>query len=283
MNSLRAYHPKYPDGCLTAWRSSKFELVGEDIVTLNDLADPAHPLYRSGPMREICHNNVAHIVALKPTLDSPKQTPTTQPKPKQPDTTDPSPASVEAGIASIAFTPRPPPDTVIDNPPIVVSNTHIHWNPALEWLKVGQAEQVLNSMAGLANYWRTTRTLFCGDLNSVPGSRVYKSVSGIGLDSVYRNFRIHSPAAPVDDSEHAVLRETEFRFGHRGPDCWNEPAFTVLTPMFAATLDYVFHGRGLEPVEALALPSINRLRVLPNARFPSDHLPLGARVELKGV
>jgi mRNA deadenylase 3'-5' endonuclease subunit Ccr4 len=66
-------------------------------------------------------------------------------------------------------------------------------------------------------------------------------------------------------------------------DSGQHPTYTNYTEGFQGTLDYIFHTPYLEVVELRPIPSedvVTAEIALPNTQFPSDHLPIQAKLRL---
>ena len=63
----------------------------------------------------------------------------------------------------------------------IVTNTHLLFNNNRGDIKLGQVYQLINSLNLLKNYYSQhyskVNLIFCGDLNSVPNSGVYKMIT----------------------------------------------------------------------------------------------------------
>ena len=88
--------------------------------------------------------------------------------------------------------------------------------------------------------------VFGGDFNSLPGSEVHALLTAPPLRSVYT------------------------------VATGSEPSFTNLTPPFTGTLDYLLVTPDVTVHAALETPGPGLGSGLPDAKHPSDHLPLAA-------
>ncbi|EOD12147.1 hypothetical protein EMIHUDRAFT_213941 [Emiliania huxleyi CCMP1516] len=155
----------------------------------------------------------------------------------------------------------------------VVATTHLFWNPQLEVLKLRQAELCLRRAAAFA---RGGPLVFCGDLNSMPGSDVLALCEG-GV-AVRHTF---TPMREGDDEESGACEpeaappavetfEPPLRLysAYEPP-----PAYTTLTDTLPRP--HPPHP----PLEADILAE----KSLPSSRFPSDHMPVLAVLSLGGA
>ncbi|KAF5777792.1 putative poly(A)-specific ribonuclease [Helianthus annuus] len=154
---------------------------------------------------------------------------------------------------------------------VIVTNTHIYWDPEWADVKLAQAKYLLSRVARFKKtvsekYECTPSVLIAGDFNSVPGDKVYQYlVSGGPM----------SEPSP-ECSEDVPMPLCSVYAYTRG-----EPKFTNYTPGFTGTLDYILFSpsEGIEPVSYLELPDAESPDLkggLPNYYHPSDHLPIGA-------
>ncbi|EPS62198.1 hypothetical protein M569_12594, partial [Genlisea aurea] len=144
---------------------------------------------------------------------------------------------------------------------IIISTTHLYWDPALVDVKIAQAKYLLSRVAGfrksVADRYRccSPSVIIAGDFNSVPGDQVYECM--------------------ISNSDQRPGLSSAYAF------TGGEPAFTNCTPGFTATIDYIFFSRtgSVTPVSCLELSERESADVaggLPNFFHPSDHLPIGA-------
>ncbi|KAI3695975.1 hypothetical protein L1987_78981 [Smallanthus sonchifolius] len=154
---------------------------------------------------------------------------------------------------------------------VIVANTHIYWDPEWADVKLAQAKYLLSRVAQFKKmvsdkFECTPSVLIAGDFNSVPGDKVYQYlVSGGPM----------SEPSP-ECSEDVPMPLCSVYAYTRG-----EPQFTNYTPGFTGTLDYILFSpsEGIEPVGYLELPDAESPDLkggLPNYYHPSDHLPIGA-------
>mmetsp|Transcript_49813 Transcript_49813/g.164929 ORF Transcript_49813/g.164929 Transcript_49813/m.164929 type:complete len:352 (-) Transcript_49813:93-1148(-) len=168
----------------------------------------------------------------------------------------------------------------------VVATTHLFWNPQLEVLKLRQAELCLRRAAAFA---RGGPLVFCGDLNSMPGSDVLALCEG-GV-AVRHTF---TPMREGDDEESGACEpeaappavET-FEPPLRLHSAYEPPpAYTTLTDTFRGCLDHILltrHWRCLATLDMIDEADILAEKSLPSSRFPSDHMPVLAVLSLGGA
>ncbi|XP_076922834.1 carbon catabolite repressor protein 4 homolog 4-like [Bidens hawaiensis] len=154
---------------------------------------------------------------------------------------------------------------------VIVTNTHIYWDPEWTDVKLAQAKYLLSRVARFKKmvsdkFECTPSVLIAGDFNSVPGDKVYQYLVSGGPMS--------EPSSECsDDIPMPLCSVYAYTRG--------EPQFTNYTPGFTGTLDYILFSpsEGIEPVSYLELPDAESPDLkggLPNYCYPSDHLPVGA-------
>ncbi|EFJ20730.1 hypothetical protein SELMODRAFT_108336, partial [Selaginella moellendorffii] len=168
---------------------------------------------------------------------------------------------------------------------VVIANTHLYWDPALQDVKLAQAKYLLAKLLQFEKeisqeFNSNPVVLVAGDFNSTPGDRVYNYITSgrrnSGPDVELSSFKVPDleslkvPAIPLD-SLYAAAQ--------------GEPAFTNCTPDFTGTLDYIFFSpsASMRPKTILEVPRPDAPDVkggLPNHFHPSDHLPIGADFSL---
>lgn len=167
---------------------------------------------------------------------------------------------------------------------VVAASAHLFWNPQFPDLKLLQAYVLAKEVLEFAS---TSDAIIIGaDLNSVPNSSgVYELLMGNG--SVATSHPDHpvtlrsklgtnlgSVVSPEVVPELSL--EVPFRSALRTLN-GREPRFTNYTATFKGCLDYILLGGEIKPISAVPLPDEGDLQVeiaLPNAQWPSDHLPL---------
>ncbi|XP_071729130.1 carbon catabolite repressor protein 4 homolog 4 [Rutidosis leptorrhynchoides] len=153
---------------------------------------------------------------------------------------------------------------------VIVANTHIYWDPEWADVKLAQVKYLLSRVAEFKKmvsekFECTPSVVVAGDFNSVPGDKVYEYIVSGGS------------AFPAPEcSEDLPMPLCSVYAYTRG-----EPKSTNCTPGFTGTLDYILFSpsEGIEPVAYLELPEAESPDIiggLPNYYHPSDHLPIGA-------
>ena len=156
----------------------------------------------------------------------------------------------------------------------IVVNTHLHWDPKEEDVKLFQMVQLLKYLEN--RYSRKEKLVICGDFNSLPDSRqiqlLLKEKTQITdfWKKKHRNLKFRSA--------YSKYRQKNQRSEH--------PSFTNYTGNFKGVLDYIFYSRKspLLLKRILKIPKSGELReniAIPNRKWPSDHLPLLAEFSVE--
>jgi CCR4-NOT transcription complex subunit 6 len=181
---------------------------------------------------------------------------------------------------------------------VVVVNTHLSWQEDLEFVKVCQVHYL---MLKLKAYTQNgdAEIIFCGDLNSLPGSDVHKYLRGEDVSSFKDFWELleyeYGDVHGTDDDESLAVWDwlsgcffpaCPFVFtsvyGDGSKECH---PFTNVTPTFEGCIDYIFirsfsrlqlKGRFELPASKEELKKKYHSEVLPSRSWPSDHLLLGA-------
>ncbi|XP_030478968.2 carbon catabolite repressor protein 4 homolog 4 [Cannabis sativa] len=163
------------------------------------------------------------------------------------------------------------------SPIVIVSSTHLYWDPAWADVKLAQAKYLVSRLAQfkalVSNKFNCSSSLFlAGDFNSIPGDKVYQYLNSCN--------KFSSSETVQEDLENIPIRLCSVYNITKG-----EPKFTNCTPDFTDTLDYIFFSPSdnIKPVSLLELPESDSSDVvggLPNSNHPSDHLPIGAEFEI---
>lgn len=167
-----------------------------------------------------------------------------------------------------------------------VVTTHLHWDPKFNDVKTFQVGVLLDHMESLLkeeNPKRDTKKsplLICGDFNSYPDSAVYELFStGSVKDHIEDSGRDFGYMSQKQFNHHLALNSCY--------SCIGELPFTNFTPSFTDVIDYIWYSTHALRVRGLLgkvdEDYVNKFVGFPNDKFPSDHIPLIARVEfMKG-
>ena len=174
-------------------------------------------------------------------------------------------------------------------------NTHIFWNPKTEWIKYGQLHTITKFIEN--NYHKQLPTLICGDFNSTPDSNVLKLIYRreplVGNDSE-DNFKNKKFIEQFwNESKDLKIRELRSAYDvykvssvdDNSSYADNHPDYTTYTHEFSGNIDYILYSsQNIELVQLLKIPThdteIKGLKV-PNHRYPSDHLKIGAKLKFR--
>lgn len=165
------------------------------------------------------------------------------------------------------------------------ATTHLYWDPRLADVKLAQAKHTLSQLAAFVSASplsssQPVRILLGGDFNSTPGSEVHEALLAAHTVDALSTGADDGQAAPpavADGSRPPPLAPLPRLRSAYGPA---EPALSTHTPTFTACIDYLLHSEGgLRVSRFLAPPDKGTLgKGLPDARHPSDHLPLAADI-----
>ena len=174
-------------------------------------------------------------------------------------------------------------------------NTHLFWNPKTEWIKYGQLHHILGFIEN--NFHKNLPTIIGGDINSTPDSNVlklmYKIPPEINIDSEdnFKNKKyIEQFWNEANKLKFRDLRSAYDVYKASSADevsayVKNHPDYTTYTHEFSGNIDYIFYSsENLELVQLMKIPThdteIKGLK-LPNHRYPSDHLKIGAKFKFR--
>ena len=160
--------------------------------------------------------------------------------------------------------------------------THLHWDPKFNDVKTFQVGVLLDHMEALLREEgpkrdpRKAPLLICGDFNSYPDSAVYELIStGSVKDHVEDSARDFGYMSQKQFSHHLALSSCY--------SCLGELPFTNFTPSFTDVIDYIWYSTQALRVRGLLgkvdEDYVSKFIGFPNDKFPSDHIPLVARVE----
>jgi len=176
---------------------------------------------------------------------------------------------------------------------LIIVNTHLFWNPDHEYVKYGQISKIIKYVED--NFSKDIPVIFAGDMNSTPNSNVvkyiYKKAPEVNMNikgdyaknkKYIDQFWKESKHSLELRSAYDVYKVSSNKDFEEYAD--NHADFTTYTHEFIGTLDYILYSsKLLEVVELLKVPThdteVKGLR-LPNNRYPSDHLKIGARFRL---
>jgi len=123
--------------------------------------------------------------------------------------------------------------------PICVANTHLFWNPAMEYIKLSQSEMYLNRAAAFAG---GNPLVVCGDLNSMPDSDCFNLYTKQHVTHTFTPVQQDDEATGQvcsQDTEQPVTKTYSHPLALR-PAYNPLPQFTTLTDDFRGTLDHIF-------------------------------------------
>eukprot|EP01124_Arcella_intermedia_P025390 TRINITY_DN4534_c0_g1_i1.p1 TRINITY_DN4534_c0_g1~~TRINITY_DN4534_c0_g1_i1.p1 ORF type:complete len:339 (-),score=70.52 TRINITY_DN4534_c0_g1_i1:42-1058(-) len=154
-----------------------------------------------------------------------------------------------------------------------VSNSHLFWNPSYYYVKLMQVYHLLNQILSKIEVEpEIYPIIILGDFNSYPGSEVFEYLSTGSLQKVPEVLDLHK----------------KFKFQHpfklqSAYSALDHPV-TNITPDFTKPIDFIWYSKNDFELHSL-LDSVDiskeEVKFLPNANFPSDHVPIMARFSFK--
>ena len=172
--------------------------------------------------------------------------------------------------------------------PVVVASTHIscsYDDPDIQIAQVGLLMVHLQEYARLPHSNKLCPVILCGDFNTLPNSTCYRllsegSVSEDDPDTLPRDPSVK----PLIRELCNPCRDLKLRSAYKSVT-GAEPTTTNLKgpPVgFTGCLDYIWH-HGIDAVSVLPIGSVAELSAegggVPNSKYPSDHVPIGARFQ----
>ncbi|KAF7721451.1 Methionine aminopeptidase 1 [Apophysomyces ossiformis] len=155
--------------------------------------------------------------------------------------------------------------------PIVVANSHIHWDPACADVKLIQVSLLTHEIASFMEQHGvkdTAPVILCGDFNSEPSSSVYELLSKGQIAKSHPDLLTFSYGAFTAEGLQQPLK-LESAYSRIG-----ELQFTNYTPQFKGVLDYIWHSTTHLGVSGLLGPIEEDFMVkivgLPDPHFPSE-------------
>lgn len=165
---------------------------------------------------------------------------------------------------------------------IVFVNTHLHWDPAFNDVKALQVGILLEELQGIVRGFgddpKTVQLVICGDFNSTRHSAVYQ-LFATGKVLKHLDLEGRDYGRFTDEGFHHNFKLKLAYDLIQG----NFP-FTNYTPTFTNEIDYMWYTLGLQVRGLLGKPDEEYLSHhigIPNAHFPSDHIPLVARFQVR--
>lgn len=169
---------------------------------------------------------------------------------------------------------------------VLVSNAHLHWDPAYCDVKVIQTALLTDEIEKFSKQWTEKYSLqsklpilMCGDYNSLPGSGPIEFLASGQLPSGHEDLQDfnYSPFTDNGLSHNLKLRSA---YSHT-----DDIEFTNFTPNFKGLIDYIWYDTTSLIITGL-LGGVDkrytsRIVGFPNPHFPSDHIPLVINTRLK--
>ncbi len=159
----------------------------------------------------------------------------------------------------------------------IIVNTHLHWDPKDEDVKLFQMVQLLKHLEN--RYKKHEKLIICGDFNSLPDSdQIQLILKEKPVELQIKGFWKKKIRNLKYKSAYSKYRQKNTRNYH--------PSFTNYTRNFKGNLDYIFYAKKspLQLKRLLKLPKSGEISeniALPNKYWPSDHLPLMAEFKVE--
>lgn len=158
----------------------------------------------------------------------------------------------------------------------IVVNVHLYWNPEFRDVKAIQTLILLEEVEKVrAKYAKNCVVMMVGDFNSSKNLDVYNFITNKTLD-----------AEVFGEYDYGVIGNGTYKHSLDLKDAYvdQDIAFTNFTPDFADVIDYVFYTDNLKLIEVISPVEksyMNKTIGLPNIHFPSDHILIGAKFQVK--
>ena len=163
-----------------------------------------------------------------------------------------------------------------ENTTLIVVNTHLYWHPDYNDVKAIQTVILLEEIDSIKEkYGKNCAVVLAGDFNSLKYSHVYNFIKNKQLDPTV-----------FSDFDYGVLNNGNYKSKISFSDAYDDQnlTFTNFTPHFCGVLDYIFYTSNLNLIGVISPIEeeyIDRTIGLPNIHFPSDHILIGAKFQLK--
>lgn len=187
------------------------------------------------------------------------------------------------------------------NSRVTICNTHLHWNPEYEYVKLCQAHYLCQRAEALlkGDAIRPAHFLFCGDLNSQPGGLVHKYLSIGEVDIEDSPSQMEKIEAGITGScqnqaeswlaqgslecplRYLLFKSAYAKQDENGSVVGEDIAFTNATADFRGVIDYIFYPSAFcTQTKNLSIPTVQNKKegnqAIPTREWPSDHLAIGA-------
>ncbi|EGR29422.1 hypothetical protein IMG5_155710, partial [Ichthyophthirius multifiliis] len=176
------------------------------------------------------------------------------------------------------------------NKQILIANTHLYWDPRCEEVKFLQASVILEYLS--TQFSIKDNIFLCGDFNSMPSSNVIKFIEEKKAPNISRIENIFQKRVKMTDEviiydlfkQKATINLKSSYSNYQGTA--QHPDFTNYTQNFKGALDYILYNTSMEDcrligIQPLPINEIQKELGLPNADYPSDHLPITAYYEIQ--
>ncbi|CAH6721313.1 CCR4-Not complex 3'-5'-exoribonuclease subunit Ccr4 [[Candida] jaroonii] len=170
---------------------------------------------------------------------------------------------------------------------VCVITTHLHWDPLFNDVKTLQVGVLLEELKDVLKKFLETNSIeevknapivLCGDFNSTIDSAVYQLFS-TGSVKTHKDLDGHDYGRFTDEGFKNIFK-MKSAYKNIG-----ELPFTNCTPDFTTAIDYIWYSPGTLQVKGL-LGKVdedyaNQVIGFPDAYFPSDHIPIVTKFQIK--
>ena len=157
------------DCCAIAFDSSKFKLVRMEVVQFDDLATMKDDVKNNTQEEARENTTFADIKSKKNKVASSELTGLVR-------------SFLRRNCALIAHL-----ESIKSNQSFIVTSAHLYWNPGYEYVKLCQAKYLLDRVHSMVTSASSSEnripTIFCGDMNSKPGSMVHRLFTRPSVDA----------------------------------------------------------------------------------------------------
>eukprot|EP00299_Pterocystis_sp_00344_P019027 c9478_g1_i1.p1 GENE.c9478_g1_i1~~c9478_g1_i1.p1 ORF type:complete len:560 (+),score=114.06 c9478_g1_i1:23-1681(+) len=273
-NTMHDEDRRFVDGCCIFWKSSRFELNFEHLVDFVEQTMAREYLLadHNAWSRLISKDNIGLVAVLefKPTngkggIHHNANFPSLH-------DVRGSPQRKSADFHSEQYNPG--------SKYILICNTHIHWNPEFNDVKLMQSQLLIEEVQKLLPRNMKIPIIFCGDFNSTPDSGVWEFLQNGYLPAHHPDFgkfqwghHTTKDGKPGSGLRHHLNLHSAYTSVNGA-----EPEFTNASPLFRGCLSYIWFSQDtLKARCVLETPNKAILEedvAMPNSRSPSDHVSL---------
>ncbi|KAI6181629.1 Leucine-rich repeat and Endonuclease exonuclease phosphatase domain containing protein [Aphelenchoides besseyi] len=261
---------KRVDGCAMFWKSDSFQLRTHRTVEFSQMAISLHSNWDAMIDRVMVKDHVALIAVLETKDGIYKKN---------------GPESMEGEQEKKI------------GRPLIISNVHVTWDPVYSDVKLIQTMMLLHECTKEIDKVAAEDNLcpedvpmvLAGDFNSLPTSEVLDYLIKGQISKDHEELQHFHGSTALDSISSGDTTDSSYRHRLSLEAAMNlqNPSITNITTKFKATVDYILATpRSLQCLGFLKgvkkkWMKANEINDLPNALFPSDHIPVVAQYALK--